>query len=180
MYDMVQIQTAHQIQVLSKLVQQCSETEEESEKRLLFHKITVIGAYLKRRSNLIFITAQNSTIPVKELELCLEETMRYLRAYGVLCSWRTEGEKEIAGEAAMQIFDFYESVLERTMGGIAVLYCFLDVKKEKEELSMNMECKADLSGGLSFREGEVSRDVDGSWVISYSVDNPEGTGGEGQ
>lgn len=180
LYDMVQIQTAHQIQVLSKLVQQCSETEEESEKRLLFHKITVIGAYLKRRSNLIFITAQNSTIPVKELELCLEETMRYLRAYGVLCSWRTEGEKEVAGEAAMQIFDFYESVLERTMGGIAVLYCFLDVKKEKEELSMNMECKADLSGGLSFREGEVSRDVDGSWVISYSVDNPEGTGGEGQ
>lgn len=180
LYDMVQVQTAHQIQVLSKLVQQCSETEEESEKRLLFHKITVIGAYLKRRSNLIFITAQNSTIPVKELELCLEETMRYLRAYGVLCSWRTEGEKEIAGEAAMQIFDFYESVLERTMGGIAVLYCFLDVKKEKEGLSMNMECKADLSGGLSFREGEVSRDVDGSWVISYSVDNPEGMGGEGQ
>ena len=180
LYDLVQVQTAHQIQVLSRLVQQCSETEEESEKRLLFHKITVIGAYLKRRSNLIFITAQNPTIPIKELELCLEETMRYLRVYGVLCSWKTEGEKEVAGKAAMQIFDFYESVLEKTLGGIVVLYCFFSVKKENVELSMNMECEADLSGNLSFPDGEVNRDLDGSWVISYSVDNPEGTGGEGQ
>lgn len=178
LYDMVQAQTAQQVQYLLQLVEQCFGMKRESEKRLLFHKITVIGAYLKRRSNLIFITAQNPAIPVKELELCFEETMRYLRAYGVLCSWRAEGEKEVAGETAMQIFDFYEKVLEKTLGGISALYCFFSVKKESVELSVNVECEADLSGCILPQGSRTEQDLDGSWVISYSVDNGTGTGGE--
>lgn len=55
LYDLLQEETAHQIDLLNDLFYLYDEEENPEKRRSLLAKITVIGAYIKRRGNLIFI-----------------------------------------------------------------------------------------------------------------------------
>lgn len=70
----------------------------------------MIGAYIKRRSNLIFIAEQTVKIPIRELELCFRETIKNLEWNHVEAGFSTALD-EIRSEEAMQIYDFLKQSL---------------------------------------------------------------------
>ena len=67
LYDLLQEETAHQIDLLNDLFYLYDEEENPEKRRSLLAKITVIGAYIKRRGNLIFIREKTETIDTTEL-----------------------------------------------------------------------------------------------------------------
>ena len=169
LYDQVQCQTARQIELLSGLINRYPFVEYEKKGKIL-SKITVIGAYLKRRSNLIFITSQSEEIPVRELTLCMEETMRNLTMCGVYCSFTSDAEGTLAGKAAMRIYDLFERILEQVFDGLTVLYVHLKAEGNRMELSMSVECETNLPQDLMPDGVEAELDFDGAWLISAVVD----------
>lgn len=86
LYDLLHTQTAHQIDLLDSLLAQYSRESDFEKRRSLLGKISVIGAYIKRRGNLMFIGEKSDTTDTAELSLCLEESFANLELMGVECS----------------------------------------------------------------------------------------------
>ncbi len=82
LYDLLQKETARQIRLLNDLFSRYDEEEHPKERRRLLAKITVIGAYIKRKGNLIFIREKTETTDTTELALCIEESFANLKLTG--------------------------------------------------------------------------------------------------
>ena len=172
MYDRMQKQISRQILFLTSLFHAYSVADNEHQRKKILGKVVVIGAYIKRRSNLIFIVEHHPVIPVKELELCFEETIRNLELNGVYACFSADME-EISGETAMRIYDFYEAVIEESLDSLSALAAALKQKKDKLVLSISAECEADLTKTAEDYGAEAELDFDGAWMLSFSVEGGE-------
>lgn len=106
LYDELHRQTARQINLLNDWLTKLSATDSAEEKRALLHRIVVVGAYLKRRNNLILVSEQDGVIKAGELELSVREMMKNLQIVGVNCAASVQFEQEIPSNIMMRLFDF--------------------------------------------------------------------------
>ena len=102
---------------LAKLVA----TNNADEKKELFRRIVVVGAYLKRRNNLFLVSEQDGIIREEELSLSLKEMMKNLQLAGVNCAASVQFDRDIPSDVAMKLFDFYEYVVEKAFDGLEYL-----------------------------------------------------------
>ena len=86
LYDKLQTQTAGQIGLLNELLIRYEEEEDLAESRRLLAKISLIGTYIKRYGNLIFIGEREAVSDIAELGACLEESFSSLRLMGIECA----------------------------------------------------------------------------------------------
>ncbi len=145
LYDSIAKQTSSQIELSSELLKEYRGTADEEEKTRLLGKLVVIGAYLKRRSNLIFIAEQNKRIPKRELELCIEESIDNLKLYGVQCGMYVQFKGTIPVEKAMQLYDFFEKTVESALDSLRVLVVRIFSKNGCWYACIDAECDRDLS-----------------------------------
>ena len=82
LYDMTEAQTSAQTALLSRLTARLRGAQSTEEARRLLGQIVVVGTYVKRRSNLVFLSSRMTQLPVCELRLCLNESAENLRLYG--------------------------------------------------------------------------------------------------
>ena len=148
---------------------QYPQCRDEKEQRKLFSKIAVIGAYLKRRSNLIFITAQNPMVSVKEVQFCIEESIRNLSLYGAECSFMSCCDGVISGDTAMRIYDCFEEVVEKTLDGLTALSAHLKLQGNKAAFHLSVECQESLADIAVVQGASVEQDFDGAWLISLDL-----------
>ena len=126
LHDELHRQTARQIDLLNEWLIKLDETDNTEEKKEIIRRIVVVGAYLKRRNNLILVSEQDGKIKEEELSLSIEEMMKNLRIAGVSCAASVQFENDIPANVAMRLFDFYEYVVERAIDGLSYLLvrCF--------------------------------------------------------
>ena len=72
---MMEAQTARQIAMLQERLTELKNTDDPAQAERLLGQIIVIGTYIKRRNNLIFVGVQRGSISVQELRLCLNESV---------------------------------------------------------------------------------------------------------
>ena len=70
------------IEEQSRLTARLRGAQSTEEARRLLGQIVVVGTYVKRRSNLVFLSSRMTQLPVCELRLCLNESAENLRLYG--------------------------------------------------------------------------------------------------
>lgn len=92
LYDMMEAQTAPQIAMLQQRLAQLQKTGNPDSARRLLGQIMIIGTYIKRRNNLIFVGVQRGAISMQELRLCLNESAENLNLYGIPCKVLVTGE----------------------------------------------------------------------------------------
>ena len=172
LYDKMEQQIPRQIILLTKLINEYAQTDNKQQRKKILGKVVVIGAYIKRRSNLIFIAENQSVIPVKELELCFEETIRNLELNGIAAGF-TASVKKIPSEMAMRMYDFFEAVIEESLDHLSALSVTLKQENEKLVLSISAECEADLTETAGSYGAEAEQDFDGAWLLSFSVEGGE-------
>lgn len=166
LYDEMQKQVAGQIMLLSNLIDRYPQCLDEKKRRKLLSKIAVVGAYLKRRSNLIFITAQNTMVSVKEVKFCIEESIRNLSLCGADCSFLCCCDGVISGNTAMRIYDCFEGVIEKTLDGLTALSACLKSQGSMVVFRLSVECEASLTD-LAIGQGvSIEQDFDGAWLLS--------------
>ena len=112
LYDLLKDKTAEQVDLLERLFSQYNAGSDYEKRRSLLAKIAVIGAYIKRCGNLIFIGEQSKTTDTAELSLCMEESFANLELMDIDCAMDIPGGSRILVEDAIRVYDFFEKVIE--------------------------------------------------------------------
>lgn len=167
LYDLLQEQTKHQIDLLDSLFNQYNEETNYEKRRFLLGKITVIGAYIKRRGNLMFIGEKSATTDTAELSLCLEESFANLELMGVECAVDIPGNSKIDTNDAIDVYDFFESVTEAAIDDMRSVWLKARSLKDSVVFHLEVECESLLD---DFSElAESSHFEDGIWSFTLEV-----------
>ena len=174
LYNIIQHDTAHQICLMDTMIKQ-AETADGDEKRKLLQKMLVIGAYLKRRSNLVFLADKSSMLDANELVLTIGESMDNLEVLGISCGFRTELTEPVLAYQIIAMYDFFENVMERTLDRICSITVYAGKRDGSLFLNINTDSTADFSDFVSDNVN-VERDEDNEWKLTLRMN----TGGDSE
>ena len=174
LYNIIQHDTAHQICLMDTMIKQ-AETADSDEKRKLLQKMLVIGAYLKRRSNLVFLADKSSMLDANELVLTIGESMDNLEVLGISCGFRTELTEPVLAYQIIAMYDFFETTVECALDGICSITVYAGKRDGSLFLNINTDSTADFSDFVSDNVN-VERDEDNEWKLTLRMN----TGGDGE
>lgn len=154
---------------LSNLAKTLQGMQDADTARFLLWKMTVIGAYLKRRSNLIFLADRDGMVPVSEVALCLNESMDNLRLHVRRCASRLDFEGELRLETAAALYDFFEAAIELAMDDLSGAAANVTRKEDACVLSLMLQCGTDLTSLRAAYPDAFVENEDGVWYCTLSV-----------
>ena len=174
LYDMMEAQTARQIAMLRDLLAELQKTEDPDRARHLLGQVIIIGTYVKRRSNLIFVGVQRGAISVQELRLCLNESSENISVSGADCTTRVKGEGQLTVEQATQVYDLFEAVVETELESLRALLISIEVGK-RVEVALCVAAAEPLRGLCGRFPGlEWEQDEDGLQYLTWEPEKARG------
>ena len=174
LYDMMEAQTARQIAMLRDLLAELQKTEDSGRARHLLGQVIIIGTYIKRRSNLIFVGVQRGAISVQELRLCLNESSENISVYGADCKAIVKGEGQLTVEQATQVYDLFEAVVETELESLRALLISIEVGKWVE-VALCVSAAEPLCGlHARFPGLEWEQDEDGLQYVTQKLERSMG------
>ena len=170
LYDMMETQTARQIAMLRDLLAELQKTEDSGRARHLLGQVIIIGTYIKRRSNLIFVGVQRGAISVQELLLCLNESSENISVYGADCKAIVKGEGQLTVEQATQVYDLFEAVVETELESLRALLISVEVGAQVE-VTLCVSAAKPLCGlRARFPDLEWEQDEDGLQYVTRKLE----------
>jgi hypothetical protein len=173
LHDELHRQTAHQINLLNDWLARFMEVKEPNQKRELLRRIVVVGAYLKRRNNLILVNEQDGFIKAEELNLSIQEMMKNLQLAGIHCAGSVDFEGDLPTEVAMQMFDFYEYVVENAFEGLQSLLARFFYRDCSFYACIDTVCTLDLMV-LQTGNIHVSMTDEDYYTLSFKLEGGDG------
>ena len=174
LYDMMEAQTARQIAMLRDLLSELQKTEDPDRARHLLGQVIIIGTYVKRRSNLIFVGVQRGAISVQELRLCLNESSENISVSGADCKTIVKGEGQLTVEQATQVYDLFEAVVETELESLRALLISIEVGK-RVEVALCVAAAEPLRGLCGRFPGlEWEQDEDGLQYLTWEPEKARG------
>ena len=168
LHDELHKQTAHQIDLLNDWLNKLTATADPMEKRELLRRTVVVGAYLKRRNNLILVNEQDGIIKEEELNLSIKEMMKNLQFAGVNCASSVQFEKDLPADVAMKLLDFYEYVVENAFDGLNYLLARFFYRDNSFYACIDAVCSLDLTT-LQTEQISVSVSDENCYTLSFKV-----------
>ena len=167
LYDRLQAQTAHQIELLDQLLTQYEEEPDSEIRRSLLAKAAVIGAYIKRRGNLMFIGEKSDVTDTAVLSACLDESFANLELMGVECAVDIPSKNSITVRDAIRVYDFFEAVTEEAMDDLRFVWMKARSLEDAVIFYLQAESKTELSAlsGLA----DTCACVEGVWHFSLRI-----------
>ena len=180
LYDMMEAQTARQIAMLQELLTELQKTEDSGRARHLLGQVIIIGTYIKRRSNLIFVGEQRGAISVQELLLCLNESSENISVYGADCKAIVRGDGQLTVEQATQVYDLFEAVVEAELESLRALLISIEIG-EQVEIALCVSAAEPLCGLRARFPGlEWEQDEDGLQYVTRKLERTRGVKAHGQ
>lgn len=171
LYDLVETQTAPQIALLRELTAQLRQVDDLDTAKRLLGKIVIIGTYIKRRSNLIFVAGQERSIRTAELLLCLKELAENLKLYGVDCRVELSGQESFLPETANTVYDIFEAVIEKSLDTASAILLCAEPENSGVSLTICVDCADDLTAlRQSFPGTAVWQDEDDLWYLNLTFE----------
>ena len=167
LYDKLQTQPAGQIGLLNELLIRYEEEEDLAESRRLLAKISLIGTYIKRYGNLIFIGEREAVSDVAELGACLEESFSSLRLMGIECALTALAGERIYVRDAVRIYSFFESIIEACVDSIKFMWVKIRPCGEEMVFCMEVESEDDLNS--FFDKTDQGECEDGIWKFTFTI-----------
>ena len=170
LYDMVERKTQRQVALLRKLLSRLRATEDTEEARRLLGHIVVIGTYVKRRSNLMFVERQTGTMEAAELSLCLNESAAGLGLCNIKCTVRADMEGLLPAECGNMIYDFFEAAVEMSLTSLSSLLFYAGEREGTVTAKAALCCHEDM-GALccEFPNVIIEKDEDGIQYLTLSI-----------
>lgn len=167
LYDRLQAQTAHQIELLDQLLTQYEAQSDPEIRRSLLAKAAVIGAYIKRRGNLMFIGEKSDVTDTAELTACLDESFANLELMGVECAIDIPDKNSIYTRDAIRVYDFFEAVTEEAMDDLQFVCLKARGLEDAVIFYLQAESKTDLSALASL--ADTCTCEEGVWRFSLRI-----------
>lgn len=128
----------------------------------LLRSAPVLGAYLKRGANLMFLAQQHRYVPSAELRYALEESISSLELAGVECAMEVTQGVRLPAETAAACYSRFESVVEGALGQLDALFVRAIWKDRRLNLYLSVETGADLKAACP----AAVQEAPGSWVLN--------------
>ena len=167
LYDRLQAQTAHQIELLDQILTQYESQSDPEIRRSLLAKAAVIGAYIKRRGNLMFIGEKSDVTDTAELTACLDESFANLELMGVECAIDIPDKNSIYTRDAIRVYDFFEAVTEEAMDDLQFVWLKARGLEDAVIFYLQAESKTDLSALASL--ADTCTCEEGVWRFSLRI-----------
>ena len=171
LYDMIESQTAPQVARLKGILEKLKKADELAEAQKLLAEIVVIGTYIKRRSNLIFVAGQKDSVAAEELLLCINETASNLKLYGIECKviYRIGGQ--FSPGAANLIYDFFKAVIEKSLNSLKEILLYVEEDGTALNINISTACDCNLTElDGRFTSFTAEHDEDGIWCLSLMLE----------
>ena len=169
LYHIIQRNTEKQILLMDTLIEQAENADSDEERRHILKKMLVIGAYLKRRSNLVFLSDKDSVLEAKELELSIGESINNLETFGVTCGFLSELTGTSLAMNVIAMYDFFEEIAERSLDRMSSMLVHAGIKADFIFFSVDTDSVSDFSDLASDTIAAV-RDEDGEWKLTLRLD----------
>lgn len=161
LFDAVQQQVSPAKARLAGLLRQLDAAENTETARRIHGRLALVGAYLKRRSNLVFLADQSGAVPARELLLCLNESLSSLRLAGAVCALKFDLEGSINSSAAGLLYDFFEAVVESAWEELPALNLVVSQSAAGLHMLLMLQSAADLSSVAGrFPSARLEQDED--------------------
>lgn len=173
LYDLLQRRLAPQIIRMDQLLTRYR-TAPEADRRQLLGQVAVLGAYLKRGANLMFLAQKHRYVPSAELRYALEESISSLELAGVECAMEVTQGVRLPAEAAAACYSRFESVVEGALGQMDALFVRAVWKDHRLNLYLSVETGADLKAACpaAVQEAPGSHPADPLGHASHSLTIP--------
>ncbi len=124
LYDKIETVTARQLARIQEYLIALRATDDVDTARRLLKRIVILGTYIKRRSNLVFVCDKAEDIDTTELRLSLFESAESLRLSDIRCAVQITDTAKIPSASAVAIYDAFEAIIEATLPGLQeILFC---------------------------------------------------------
>ena len=174
LYSLLQQQTARQIELIGKLLERYDEERDEEMRRSLLARVAVVGAYIKRRGNLMFIMEGAQAVDIMELSRALDESFANIRLLGADCAVDCPKEGMLLCRDAARVYDFFEAVTEEAMESLVTVW--LKVRELADSFAFNFEFVCDRSLAAFGNVADHCVFEDGVWCFTLRI----GKAGDGQ
>ena len=108
-------------------------------------------------------------IRAEELDLSIKEMMKNLQIAGVNCAASVQLDGAIPSGIVMQLFDFYEHVVENAFDGLTYLLARFFSRENTYFCCVDAVCSFDLTVLASDRI-TVSRTEEGYYTLSFKIE----------
>lgn len=81
-------------------------------------KVSVLNAYVKRKTNLLLLAAEKEELSLKELFLALQETAGYLTLAGLTTQTMNQEDASYPSRRIISLYDAFESIAEQLLGKV--------------------------------------------------------------
>ena len=169
LYHIIQRDTAKQILLMEEMIEQAENAGSDEERRHILKKMLVIGAYLKRRSNLVFLSDKDSMLEATELELSIGESINNLETFGVTCGFISELTGLILSMNVIAMYDLFEEIAERSLDRMSSILVHAGIKAGFLVFSLDTDSRSDFSDLASDAVTAV-QDEDGEWKLTLRLD----------
>ena len=143
LYDRIASEVYSQLEKAEKLLKLAEENPEKTRETLL--QICVLSAYIKRRSNLLLLNEENSTIQSKELEYCFRESLKNIELNNVMISFDSVCDDMLSVEFAVLAYDLFENIVEAFIENINAVLVHLHCKNGDVKLRIQIGCENEIS-----------------------------------
>ena len=173
LYDLIQDRTSSQYEYMNRALDGYFASESETERRRLLARAAVLGAYIKRRGNLILLSEKEDRLPIKELSLCLNESVQNLELLGTDCEYTTKLSGTVPISMIIRIYDLFEHIVEAAFELLRGLWIHISERDGVIIARMEAVSDAELSDVGQSDGAEVRREDDGSYIFVLRFDKEE-------
>mgnify|MGYP006909030215 FL=1 len=171
--NMIQNQTARQLELLSQLMDELERTESRERYDLLLGKIVVIGTYLKRRKNLVLTqyTSDGNVLTMEDLRQSLAESCDSLKLCRIRAAYYVEnGDIQLNAEDILKCYDTFEWLAERLSDVMQSMFYRVSQIDDDLRISVHIASEADLCGLMSERPDlKVQQEDEKEWFVGCSI-----------
>ena len=171
--NMIQNQTAGQLELLSQLMDELERTESREQYDWILGKIVVVGTYLKRRKNLVLTqyTSDRNLLTMEDLRQSLAESCDSLKLCRIRAAYYVEkGNVQLNAEDILKCYDTFEWLVERLSDVMQSVFYRVSQIDDALRISVHIVSETDLGVLMSERpELKVQQEDENEWFIRCIV-----------
>ena len=171
--NMIQNQTAGQLELLSQLMDELERTESREQYDWILGKIVVVGTYLKRRKNLVLTqyTSDRNLLTMEDLRQSLAESCDSLKLCRIRAAYYVEkGNVQLNAEDILKCYDTFEWLVERLVDIMQSVFYRVSQIDDALRISVHIVSEVDLRGFMLERpELKVQQEDENEWFIRCIV-----------
>ena len=171
--NMIQSQTASQLELLSQLMDELEKTESRERYNWILGKIVVVGTYLKRRKNLVLTqyASDGNLLTMEDLRQSIAESCDSLKLCKIRAAYYVEsGDVQLNADDILKCYDTFEWLVEQLSDVMHSIFYRVSQIDEDLRISVHIVSEADLRDLVSERpELKVQQEDENEWFVGCIV-----------